>query len=278
MISEPPTPIRISTITATGSVGTPVNLQVLFDNIHIIGEHEPSGLTYIEYAPRSGEKVSKGIPKKKRVAKKTFSNQATCILRLTEDGMRFHPTVKIFINGSVQQTGLKNVDQGKHVVDDLIEIIRGIHKVDDRIVSNIDDVVNTAYRVQLINSDMRMGFDIRRDRLHNLMLTKYGIVSSFESSVYPGVKLGYYTTSTNPRRDGKCYCTSNCCGKGTGQGDGDCRRVTISVFASGCVILTGGNTNQQITDAYDFIVRVVKENEELLKKPPLPSVNNNNQK
>ena len=39
---------------------------------------------------------------------------------------------------------------------------------------------------------------------------------------------------------GICKCDCNCNGKGEGLGIGDCKRVTIAVFNSGKIIITGG--------------------------------------
>ena len=57
---------------------------------------------------------------------------------------------------------------------------------------------------------------------------------------------------------GKCYCTKRCIGKGTGDGDGNCKKVTTAVFQSGSVLITGGRSMEQIQDGYDFINNILK--------------------
>ena len=44
---------------------------------------------------------------------------------------------------------------------------------------------------------------------------------------------------------GKCYCTKKCTGKGNGEGDGNCKKVTTAVFQSGSVLITGGRSMEQ---------------------------------
>jgi hypothetical protein len=57
---------------------------------------------------------------------------------------------------------------------------------------------------------------------------------------------------------GKCYCTKKCTGKGNGEGDGNCKKVTTAVFQSGSVLITGGRSMEQIKDGYDFINSILK--------------------
>ena len=64
---------------------------------------------------------------------------------------------------------------------------------------------------------------------------------------------------------GKCYCKGLCTGKGDGIGDGKCKKITISVFQSGSVII-GAKTYTQIIDAYEFISNVFMTHETELKK------------
>ena len=52
-----------------------------------------------------------------------------------------------------------------------------------------------------------------------------------------GVNIKYYfNQSTN---HGICQCSQMCSGKGCGLGDGQCKRITILIFMSGEVIITG---------------------------------------
>ena len=55
-------------------------------------------------------------------------------------------------------------------------------------------------------------------------------------------------------------------GKGNGKGDGQCKKVTISTFRSGSVIITGARTEQQIKDSYNFINYVFQTHYSDLKK------------
>ena len=65
---------------------------------------------------------------------------------------------------------------------------------------------------------------------------------------------------------GKCYCSNLCSGKGDGMGNSDCKKVTISAFQSGSIIITGANSIEQILDCYNFISGVLKNHDKELKK------------
>ena len=114
--------------------------------------------------------------------------------------------------------------------------------------------------IVLINSDYKANFRINQKKLHPLIVDKYKVFSTFEPTIYPGVKSMYYWNEdykSYPIK-GKCYCTKNCTGKGTGKGDGQCKKVTTAVFQSGSVLITGGRSMEQIKDGYDFINNILK--------------------
>jgi TATA-box binding protein (TBP) (component of TFIID and TFIIIB) len=50
-----------------------------------------------------------------------------------------------------------------------------------------------------------------------------------------------------------------CNGKGNGDGDGKCKKVTIAVFKSGKIIITGGQNKSQLEDSYEFIKDFIED-------------------
>ena len=126
----------------------------------------------------------------------------------------------------------------------------------------------------LINSDFNTNFEIRRDELHNILKSKqkYNIISRYEPDIYPGVNNKYYWNRQykNKKYEGKCYCTVPCEGKGDGDGNGQCKKITIAAFQSGSIIITGANKVEHIKDARNFIIRVLRENYSTIKKIDIP--------
>lgn len=254
--------LRISTITIVTELNTHIDLIQLYDNIPINDK-----IKYIQ----KGEFQKGEIPKSKRKSrkpekKKVFFNQATIHY--------FHKkvvNVKLFNNGKVQMTGLKYEDQGKEVLEGLIEIILQVQEenksngiLDKDVFSTKDNIQYEKYRVVLINSDFDIGFPINRENLHREMVSpEVQMYSSFEPCIYPGVNIKYFYNKDH--EDGVCQCNRVCNGKGLGNGDGDCKKVTIAVFMSGKAIITGAMCKDQLTIAHDYITEFVHSRKEKLQ-------------
>ena len=148
--------------------------------------------------------------------------------------------------------------------------------MEDAIV-NKEECKITNYKIVLINSDFYAGFEIKRDILHQYLIDKYQIFSSYEPCIYPGVNSKFYWNKkyTHKTHLGKCYCSKLCNGKGDGDGNGNCKKITVSTFQSGSVIITGARSMEQINDAYIFINKVFEENYKSLKKVNAPFLEQN---
>jgi len=267
--SAPPIPTnyKVSTITATGSLGSLLDLATFYDMTEIVPyDSDQSGFIYIEFGLKKAETVFRGFnkkmiaPKKKKKEGKRFDNQVTVILRqVLASGVQQFVNVKVFKNGNVQMTGIKHIDQGHHVIGKVIDQLRSIHERGHTVASAFDQVQPSNYKICLINSDFRMGIEIKRDKLNKVVQDVYRIYSSFEPCIYPGVKIQYCWNSGYGDNDGICTCKCECRGKGSGVGEGQCKKITIAVFQSGCIIITGAQSYEQIDDSYKFICTVIQK-------------------
>lgn len=279
-----PTPYKISTITATGSLNTSLALDSLFRNIPVLAEDDNktvNGIIYVEFGKKKSDTIHRGRPKKLSVTrraegKKRFDNQVTIVYRsLNGTPKPARINAKIFKNGNIQMTGLRFIEQGTQVIDYIVNIIRTIHSdIDDNIVENFDDLRNTDYRVRLINCDFRIGFEIKREKLHKVMLAGYRIPCTYEPCIYPGVKVQYWWNDDHFIKNGCCDCSAKCNGKGCGSGNGACKKITIAIFQSGCIIITGGQSLEQIDEAYEFICNFIDTHKVMVQKivAPLPDI------
>ena len=104
--------------------------------------------------------------------------------------------------------------------------------------------------------------------LHHLLINTYDIFSSYEPCTYPGVNSKYFWNEDylDKPKKGHCYCTRVCNGKGNGKGNGNCKKVTIAIFQSGKLIITGAKTHTQINDAYNFINGVFRDNFQQIRR------------
>lgn len=254
------TEYRISTITATGGINTEIDLKYLYEIVDIIDRNDnKSGIVYLEYGKNKYESISKGknvkkiVKSRKKKEIKRFDNQATAIIKLFKDNNAYFVNMKLFKNGNIQMTGIKNISDGKICIDIIVDIIN--NKSDgNNIVSELDKMVNHNYKVQLINSDFKVNLEIKRDILYKILIYDYNIICSYEPCIYPGVKIQYFW---NENKNGKCKCHEHCSGK---KSNAVCKKITIAVFQSGCIIITGANTIEQVDDSYKFICETIESN------------------
>lgn len=255
----------ISTITATASLNVSIDVEKLYYLINIEEQDsEKEGFTYAEFGRKNHETLCKGFHKKmtimhrKRVEGKRFDKQITVLIRKAEEpGKMFYTNAKIFYNGNIQMTGLKSNEQGFWVLNKIIDTLKKTSDVNYAI---------TDYKVQLINSDFKIDFNVDRDILSKIITENYKVYCSYESCIYPGVKIQYNWNSINTENDGVCKCNSYCNGKGDGYGHTNCKRVTIIVFQSGSIIITGSKNTKQINDAYHFINKIINDNKSQLMR------------
>ena len=252
-------PYHISTITVTGSISTDVQLDTLYNTL---ATHTPNEISYLEFGKNKHDLQSTGInsnkskSKKKNQCKKRFDNQLTIVLFYMDNKYN----IKLFKNGNVQITGVKSIEKGKIVIGFLIDTLKNIHSLHDpTIIKNVEELKNTNYKICLINSDFKVNFEIRLDYLYKIVTTKYKIIGSYEPCIYPGAKIEYYYPN-----NGYCVCKDFCNGKRE-----SCKKITIAVFQSGCVIITGANKIEHIEIAYAFITDILKDNLEQIERKKL---------
>lgn len=283
-MSYNPTDYRISTITVTGSVNTEIDLDILFygfnELIKECGVEKTTshlyGLVYAEFGKKRSDtyytEFSKKFiaSKKKEHTTKRFDNQLTVMYKYNDESLM---NIKMFKNGNIQITGVKSIDEGRDMIERLVGMIKTICLSNDNGVKNIGQLKTTNYKVALINSDFKVGFEIRRDKLFTLLINDFDNKCSYEPCIYPGVKIQYFWNKQNNHKDGVCHCKSQCqVGKSDGNGEGNCKKITIAVFQSGCIIITGAQTPYQIDEAYMFICSILKDNFEFIKKVNLAAM------
>jgi TATA-box binding protein (TBP) (component of TFIID and TFIIIB) len=273
-----PTELRISTMTACMDIGICVDTKYLYEKYC-----PPNNITLSEYTSNNKVKYNpeldysvvgckaenyptKGFFVKKK--KSNFFNSAALNVLLTNNKT---VNVKVFNNGKLQMTGVPNEEGGNKAAEIVIELIKSI--ADDvqsgkKIVFDKKRLEINNYRTVLINSDYYCGMEIKREHLFLILQDEYDLSVSYESENYPGVKLEYFwnKNTLNTPNEGKCECSKKCTGKGMGNGDLDCKKVTVSSFQSGKVIVTGARSREQINNAYKFINAVFQNNYQIIRK------------
>lgn len=271
---------KVSTITCNADIGIYLNLDILFENFDINDK-----FIWIYYPKITDKQNFRGIyPKKKRTPKKDsikknlFDNQVTTIFKMND---LYYPNLKIFKNGNIQITGIKEKSTVEYIINFIIIEIKRIYNDIDKSISindNIDDMKYTNFIIRMINTDFKSYIDenfqtkflIRRKALHKILISEiYNNKCSFEPGRYHGVKLEYFWNLNKKNLDGICVCNNHCFGKGSGNGNNNCKKITIAIFESGSVLITGGISFEQIDEAYKYITNILNIHRNEIQKSDL---------
>ena len=246
--------LRISTMTAISSLNSDINLDNLYKNIEI-----NDIVSFIQHGAQGSKGESKKLKRKSRKPnqKKTFFNQVT--VHVFQDKL---VNVKLFNNGKIQMTGLKYEGHGSKVLDKLIPHIQELDTKHENKVFSHADINFKPMNIVLINSDFDIKYKIQRDILHREIID-VGIYSSYEPCIYPGVNIKYFFNSN--QSNGICSCSSICNGKGDGLSDGGCKKITVAVFKSGKIIITGARSTEQLELSYNFITTFINAKREKIE-------------
>lgn len=184
--------------------------------------------------------------------------------------------IKLFNNGKITLTGSKKELDG---YNGCCILLNEIKKERECFLNyeelNFDDIKVEGYSITMINSDFNTNFKIDLISLLNILNEKNEyLFTKFNPEKYRGLIIGFYWNMKSTNQNGVCSCKTKCTGKGTGNGEGQCKKITISIFKSGSVIITGGKLVEQIEDAYAFINNVFKDNYgEIVKMSILDFIN-----
>jgi len=141
-------------------------------------------------------------------------------------------SIKLFLNGSIQITGCKSIRNAVNALKVLFSELKN----DLYTLNKIHDL-----RVVMINSNFNIGFKIDRMRLFNLIKEKY--ICNYDPTIHACVDI-------------KLECTD--------------KVVSIFVFESGSIVITGANSLEHVIKAHDFISKFLLENyKKILRREPL---------
>lgn len=265
-------PVRISTVVTTCHVGTGIKLSNLFENIQIMPYWDLNdGVLKMEFQGKtkgtSWKDIMQKNEKKKEGGATYFYNQATIVIRREVAPLQWKEiNIKLFQNGGVQMTGVRSEKMCQDAIDWLVGHI-GLTITGAQIFDGPTTICKM--QIQLVNTDFSIGAKIRREALYKLLNEKYHLTVSYEPSIYQGVKTKYFYNKQRPSNCplGLCPCEKLC--KGTGNGDtiGSCKKITISPFQTGQIIITGARTMDQINEAYEFMKKLFEVHaDEVLRK------------
>ena len=253
-----PYDLEISTTTITCSIDVNFNVENIglyfneFDDV-IIGKRYGNRIVNNLI---SVKRLKTG-KKKKKNSKKNFFNQVSLIFR-SATLMGLDPeklslkekfktvNIKLFINGSIQMTGCKYLDN----INKSLEILFNKFKIRKAILNNnmefiekpfVNDITNLdiknvkRFNIQMINTNFNILFQINRSKLFQLLLEN-NIDVSFDPIIHACVNIKYNLIN-NPNKS-----------------------ISIFVFESGSITIAGSNSADEVLEAYTFINKFILNN------------------
>jgi|LauGreDrversion4_2_1035121.scaffolds.fasta_scaffold565497_1 TATA-box binding protein (TBP) (component of TFIID and TFIIIB) len=208
--------------------------------------------------------------KKKRREKKNFYNQVSLIFRsatlmgldpeILDIKEKFKTVnIKLFINGSIQMTGCKHLNNIKKSLEILFDKLKTCKAILNRelkfdIKPFVDDITKldinkvTNFKIVMINTNFNIQFQINREKLHYL-LKELGFDVTFDPIIHACVNIKYHIPNTFNKT------------------------ISIFVFESGSITIAGSNSCQQVLDTYNFINKFILSNySKLLTKNITPQL------
>jgi TATA-box binding protein (TBP) (component of TFIID and TFIIIB) len=258
----------------TAHWGTQINLDNLFNALRplIIPIWYPdAGILKFEHKNMVLGMSYKDIFTNRKITSKSFFNQSTLVLRrkihegTPQQGWK-EVNVKLFANGGIQMTGVTSEVFARESIEWLLTVIKSLPESPFASKADIE-----RFSVQLINTDYSLNKFINQDALHKILINEYNLFSMLEKTIYQGVNTKFFYNTRNPYK-GICECQNFCKGQGSGDGEGECKRITMSIFRTGCIIITGAREIKQIEVAYDFLNRVFDKHHKTVLYSPTNNV------
>ena len=194
-----------------------------------------------------------------------FFNQVTAYIKLGTDR---YINVKIFKNGSLQMTGIKKISECNIIIDKLLNEIK--NSVNSNLISAVpttgvllpefitktypantviklinkgdEDLKVLTFSIRMINSNCKVPFKINRDALFQLLKADK-IKCRYDPNSHACVNIRHDINETD--------------------------NVSIFVFQSGSIIITGGKTISDINKGYHYIMNIISKHYETIKKKDL---------
>jgi len=148
-------------------------------------------------------------------------------------------SIKVFSNGSLQVAGCSDILDCTRVINQLNYLLKELEVIDK-------PAPLSSYRIVMINTNFSLNYDVN---VHKIIehFSKSSIFNvTFEPDKYSAVKIKF-----KPAQDMK--------------------EVTVSIFGTGKVIITGAETLQEIALAYNIIVQNIHSYRDEIKVSKNPS-------
>jgi TATA-box binding protein (TBP) (component of TFIID and TFIIIB) len=203
------------------------------------------------------KKKKRRTKRKVKTSSNPFYNQITVVVRINEGPFKnIHDepkiNLKLFKNGSVQISGLKNIEFANRALNKLIYCLSQIKgKMDSnnvitdvQFVEDISKLTISDFEIYMINSNYMVNLMIDRAKLYSLLLMKK-IKASYEKCVRACVNVKYVPPIHNNEE----------------------KDVSVFIFEKGNIIITGARNFHHVVSTYEYINNILLNHiDEIIKK------------
>jgi len=258
-LEDLPSNMSISTISVTGKI----NCKMVLENIDKYIKLSDDGILSVKYGGKY-RSLERKLKNRKKKDIRCFENQLTMEIRVLGDKKI---NVKIFKNGSFQMTGCKSIKDCNTVLNRLIRKLKHTYAIIDvesekiiekRFMEDINEIEGikvNGFKIDMINSNFRVPYLINREALYNILLAQK-INCRYEPCIHACVNIKYPI-----------------------ENDPNNKVVSIFVFQSGNIIITGARTREQINSSYNYITNILNShNDKIVKKDLINLLDNNDLK
>jgi TATA-box binding protein (TBP) (component of TFIID and TFIIIB) len=245
-----PANLSICTMSLACHLGTKFNVENIYKYLqletnYIVAVKSPKGIRCMEGIKERFKSTNKN-------SKKVFSNQYTIIIQVSETKFL---NVKLFKNGSIQMTGCKELSDANIAINKLImKLGERLFVKDEDVLSEItfvdepNNLKMSNFKIDLIVSNFGVNYLINKENLYKL-LTEKNILS----------RLSVQHSCVNIKH--KIQTEENVF-------------ISVFVFQTGNIIITGGKKAEHVTDAYNFIVGFLSQYKQKIMKKDISKLLN----
>jgi hypothetical protein len=193
------------------------------------------------------KKISIGVASKDLLSYRTkkrgaFYNCFVLIFRMkVEDGSFKEIHVKVFNTGKIEIPGMKTQWMLDHMIEHILHLFQVSLGMGDSI-----KLKSNEFETVLVNSNFNCCFNIQRDKLLNILRTKYNICATYDGCSYPGIiSKFYYPENAETIGDGV-------------RRSADDSIVTFMIFRTGSVLIVGKCDNHILNQIYEYLKLVLR--------------------
>lgn len=223
-------------------------------------------------------KITIGISKKdimncRSKVKNAFYNCFAMILRFKYQSVFREIHVKVFNTGKLEIPGLLNSEILQIVSKMILDILQ------PHVTTPLHFVENKQDENVLINSNFNCGFYINREKLYSILRSdKYGIETSYDPCIYPGIKCKFYFNNVVGYDKSKQTGTIDIEDRGMKKSELSENKkyteVSFMIFRTGSCLIVGNCSETTLKFIFEFIkdilvaeyAQIYVENEEVAIK------------